>query len=316
MAILQSNAGAQSVVLRLEGVCKTFGTRQVLTNLNLYLTAGTVYGLLGPNGAGKTTTINIICNLLKPDRGQVWLDNSPLSHHSRNCIGVAPQQNLLYPSLTCRENLCFFGQLYGLRGKQLRERVKTCLELVDLTDRADSPAETLSGGMQRRLSIAIALIHQPKLVILDEPTTGLDLEARYQMWSVIRHLQERGTTLLISSHFLDEVERLCQRIGILQQGKLIAEGTLPELRQHIPAQEIVTIQSPIEAAVLDRAHALGLVTRRYGQHLALWIPELWELKQILEYFEGIPIDAITRQPVTLEHIYLELTQQPAIQTLG
>ncbi|MCS6959157.1 MAG: ABC transporter ATP-binding protein [Pseudanabaenaceae cyanobacterium SKYGB_i_bin29] len=295
-------------MLQLEGIYKAFGDQQVLTNLHINVETGTVYGLLGPNGAGKTTTINIICHLLQPDRGQVWLDDTPLGSHNRHLIGVAPQQNLIYPSLTCRENLCFFGQLYGLWGKQLQDRVKTCLELVDLTDRADSVAETLSGGMQRRLSIAIALIHQPKLVILDEPTTGLDLEARYQMWSVIRHLQDTGTTLLISSHFLDEIERLCNKIGILQRGKLIAEGTLQQLRQHIPAQEIVTIQSPDEQAILDRAQALGLVSRRYGQQLALWIPDLWELKQILEYFAGIPIDAITRQPVSLEHIYLELSQ--------
>lgn len=295
-------------MLQLEGIYKAFGDRQVLTNLHLHVETGGVYGLLGANGAGKTTTINIICHLLQPDRGQVWIDNAPLSPHNRHLIGVAPQQNLIYFSLTCQENLYFFGQLYGLWGKQLQDRVKTCLELVDLTDRADSVAETLSGGMQRRLSIAIALIHQPKLVILDEPTTGLDLEARYQMWSVIRHLQDTGTTLLISSHFLDEIERLCNKIGILQRGKLIAEGTLQQLRQHIPAQEIVTIQSPDEQAILDRAQALGLVSRRYGQQLALWIPDLWELKQILEYFAGIPIDAITRQPVSLEHIYLELSQ--------
>ncbi len=293
-------------MLVLEGICKKFQERQVLSDLSFTIEAGTVYGLLGPNGAGKTTTINIICNLIKPDRGRVLINNNPLDHQTKALIGVAPQQNLLYQTLSCRENLSFFGKIYGLYGKKLNQRIQDCLALVGLDNRIDSPAETLSGGMQRRLSIAIALIHQPKLIILDEPTTGLDIEARYQMWDVIRHLQRSGATILITTHLLDEVERLCHKIGILQQGKLIAEGTLPQLRQRIMAKEVVTIRSPQEQAIIDRGKSLGLVSRRYGEELSFWIPELLDLKEILEYFDGIPIDGITRHPVSLEHIYLEV----------
>lgn len=293
-------------MLKLKGISKKFKDHPVLTELNLTIESGMVYGLLGPNGAGKTTTINIITNLLKPDRGEVLIAGQPPSHQTKALIGVAPQQNLLYQTLTCGENLAFFGKIYGLQGKGLTQRVAECLDLVGLSDRVNSPAETLSGGMQRRLSMAIALIHQPKLVILDEPTTGLDIEARYQMWEVIRHLQRSGTTILITTHLLDEVERLCNKIGILQQGKLIAEGTLPELRRHIQAQEIVTIQAQEKQAIIDRGKSLGLVSRHYGGELSFWIPELLELKQILEYFEGIPIDGISRHPVSLEHIYLEV----------
>jgi ABC-2 type transport system ATP-binding protein len=293
-------------MLKLKGISKNFKDRPVLRNLNLTIEPGTVYGLLGPNGAGKTTTINIICNLLKPDRGEVLIADQPPNHQTKALIGVAPQQNLLYQTLTCRENLAFFGRLYGLQGKGLHQRIEECLALIDLSDRVNSPAETLSGGMQRRLSMAIALIHQPKLVILDEPTAGLDIEARYQVWEVIRHLQRSGTTILITTHLLDEVERLCDKIGILQQGKLIAEGSLPQLRRLIQAQEIVTIQAQDQQAIIDRGKALGLVSRRYGADLSFWIPELLDLKQILEYFEGIPIDGISRHPVSLEHIYLEV----------
>lgn len=294
-------------MLKLEGISKKFNDRQVLSDLHLTIEPGMVYGLLGPNGAGKTTTINIIGNLIKPDRGRVLIGDMPPSSQTKTLVGIAPQQNLLYHTLTCGENLAFFGKIYGIRGKRLAQRIEECLNLVGLADRVNSAAETLSGGMQRRLSMAIALIHQPKLIILDEPTTGLDLEARYQMWDVIRHLQRSGTTIMITTHLLDEVERLCHKIGILQQGKLVAEGTLPQLRQRIQAQEIVTIQSPEEQAIIDRGKSLGLVSRRYGTELSFWLPELLDLKQILDYFEGITIDGITRHPVSLEHIYLEVT---------
>ncbi len=293
-------------MLRLEGIRKQIKDRLVLSNLSITIEAGTVYGLLGPNGAGKTTTINIICGLIKPDGGQVYIADTPPTPQTKTLLGVAPQQNLIYQTLTCRENLSFFGKIYGLQGKKLQQRILECLALVDLTDRMDSPAETLSGGMQRRLSLAIALVHQPRLVILDEPTTGLDIEARYQIWEVIRHLQRSGTTILLTTHLLDEAERLCDKIGILHQGKLIAEGTLPQLRQYVQAQEIVTIQTPNEQAILDRGKALGLVSRRYGNELAFWLPELLDLKEILTYFDGIPIDGISRHPVRLEHIYLEV----------
>ncbi len=293
-------------MLRLEGIRKQIKDRLVLSNLSITIEAGTVYGLLGPNGAGKTTTINIICDLIKPDGGKVFIADTPPTPKTKTLLGVAPQQNLIYQTLTCRENLAFFGKIYGLQGKKLQQRTLECLALVDLTDRMDSPAETLSGGMQRRLSLAIALVHQPRLVILDEPTTGLDIEARYQIWEVIRHLQRSGTTILLTTHLLDEAERLCDKIGILHQGKLIAEGTLPQLRQYVQAQEIVTIQTPNEQAILDRGKALGLVSRRYGNELAFWLPELLDLKEILTYFDGIPIDGISRHPVRLEHIYLEV----------
>ena len=293
-------------MLRLEGITKRIKDRLVLSNLSITIEAGRVYGLLGPNGAGKTTTINIICGLIKPDGGQVCIADTPSTPKTKTLLGVAPQQNLIYQTLTCRENLAFFGKIYGLQGKKLQQRILECLALVDLTDRMDSPAETLSGGMQRRLSLAIALVHQPRLVILDEPTTGLDIEARYQIWEVIRHLQRSGTTILLTTHLLEEAERLCDKIGILHQGKLIAEGTLPQLRQYVQAQEIVTIQTPDEQAILDRGKALGLVSRRYGNELAFWLPELLDLKEILTYFDGIPIDGISRHPVRLEHIYLEV----------
>jgi ABC-2 type transport system ATP-binding protein len=296
-------------VLDIKTLNKSFGKRQVLRDLTLHVRAGEIYGLLGSNGAGKTTAINLVCNLLKADSGAIMINNRPVSDASKALIGVAPQENLLYTTLSCEENLHFFAQIYGLEGKWRRRQVRACLEAVNLTERAKSPVETLSGGMQRRLNIATALVHQPKLVILDEPTTGLDIEARYEIWELIRQLKGQGITILLTTHLLDEAERLCQRIGILKAGCIVAEGSLEQLRQRIRAVEIVTVQTPQEEQAIARAQSLGLTYRRYGSDLAFWLPKHLELKEILTCFEGIPLNSIARQPVRLEHIYVEVTQQ-------
>ncbi len=296
-------------MLTIANLTKTYGKQPVLQDLSFAIAPGEVYGLLGPNGAGKTTTINILCNLLQADRGTVLINGQPISAQTKRLIGVAPQETLLYRSLTCTENLQFFANLYGVRGKRQRHQIQICLTAVGLTEQANHPAETLSGGMQRRLSLAIALIHQPKFVILDEPTTGLDIEARYELWELIRQLQQQGITILLTTHLLDEAERLCQRIGILKQGRILAEGTLPELRRLIPAEEIIVVQTSQPDQAIARAQELGLPHRHYGHDLAFWQPKTLDLKDILTQFEGIPIDAISRQPVRLEHIYLEVTRQ-------
>ncbi len=201
-------------MLQIEKLNKSYGNRPVLRDLTLHIQPGQIYGLLGQNGA----------------------DGEPVSDSTKPLIGVAPQENLLYKSLSCEENLNFFAQIYGLDRKQRYHQVEQCLKAVNLTDRANSPVETLSGGMQRRLNIAVALVHQPKLVILDEPTTGLDIEARYEIWDLIQQLQSQGITILLTTHFLDEAERLCQRIGILKNGSIVAEGSLEELQKLIPAR--------------------------------------------------------------------------------
>ncbi len=294
-------------MLKIEQLRKIYGNQPVLQDLSLAIAPGEIYGLLGPNGSGKTTTINILCNLLRADSGTVEIGGQPISEQTKRIVGVAPQENLLYQTLTCAENLNFFASLYGLNGFRKRQRVEFCLEAVGLTDLAKCPAEALSGGMQRRLNLAIALIHQPRLLILDEPTTGLDLEARYELWDLIQQQQQQGITVLLTTHLLEEAERLCNRIGILKQGRLLAEGTLAELRRLIPAQEIILVQTSEEDSAIARAQELGFTHRHYGSDLAFWLSQPLDLKQILACFDGIPIDSISRQPVRLEHIYLELT---------
>jgi ABC-2 type transport system ATP-binding protein len=296
-------------VLNIEKLSKSYGERQVLQDLTLHIQPGEIYGLLGPNGAGKTTTINIICNLLSADSGVIQINGKPVSNTTKLFVGVAPQENLLYKTLSCEENLNFYARIYGLKTQQRRQQVETSLAAVNLLDRTKSPIETLSGGMQRRMNIAVALVHQPKLLILDEPTTGLDIEARYEIWDLIRRLKSQGMTILLTTHLLDEAERLCQRIGILKGGRIVAEGSLQELRQRIPAQEMLVVQTPQEEQAIARAQSFGFTHRRYGNDLTFWLPEQLELKEIIDRFDGIPLDSISRQPVRLEHIYVEVTQQ-------
>lgn len=295
-------------MLELKNISKYYGKQNVLKDLSLRVEPGEIYGLLGANGAGKTTLINIICNLLKADTGEVLINGRSQAKSSKKIIGIAPQENLIYKTLTCEENLNFFAKIYGINSKERRQRIESSLAAVNLLNRAKSPAETLSGGMQRRLNIAIALVHQPKLVILDEPTTGLDIEARYEIWELIKSLKNQGMTVLLTTHILDEAERLCQRIGILKQGNLIAEGTLEELQKRVPGKEIILIETSDEASAINQAQNLGLIHRRYANQLAFISPQNWELKEIIEKFEGVSLNSISRQPVRLEHIYLEVTQ--------
>ncbi|MGD1897339.1 MAG: ABC transporter ATP-binding protein [Phormidesmis sp.] len=295
-------------MLKITRLSKQFGDRKALNQLSMSLKPGEIYGLLGPNGAGKTTALNLLCGLLKPDSGEILVQGQPVCKATKLLVGVMPQQNLLYQSLTCAENLAFIARIYGLSKKRTAQQVQACLASVNLSDRAHSVVGDLSGGMQRRLSLAASIIHQPKLVVLDEPSTGLDIEARYEVWELIRSLKQQGVTVLLTTHLLDEVERLCDRIGIIKQGQLLAEGTLETLRGRIPAQEIVIIDTQDEGGAIARAQSHGFTPRRYGSDLAFWVPECLDLPALLNRFSGLPIDSISRHAIGLEHIYLEVTQ--------
>lgn len=295
-------------MLKIEKLTKFYGKRKVLQDLNLEINQGEIYGLLGANGAGKTTTINIICNLLNADSGFVKINNQYISHKTKFLLGVAPQKNLIYPQLTCAENLAFFGKIYGLKATKLKSSINASLSAVNLLDRRNSIVETLSGGMQRRINMAIALVHQPKLLILDEPTTGLDIETRYEIWQLILSLKKQGMTILLTTHLLDEAEKLCDQIGIIKEGKIIAEGSLNQLRKLVNAKEIVLIQTKEEEKAISKGKELGFTHRYYGNDLAFWLPKELELREIINYFDGIIINSITRQAVNLEHIYLEVTK--------
>ena len=210
---------------------KRFGDLQAVDGVSIDVQPGRVFGLLGPNGAGKTTTINMLVGVLTPDDGYVEVGDQrdPTRPALRQHIGNAPQALAIYEELTPQENLSFFGKLYGLRGARLKQRVDECLEFVGLTDRRDSRTEVLSGGMKRRLNLACGIVHEPPVLLLDEPTVGVDPQSRNLIFEKIEHLRDGGTAIVYTTHYMEEAQRLCDRVAIIDHGKVLAEGTVAEL---------------------------------------------------------------------------------------
>jgi len=218
-------------LLNVECLTKSFGTKTVLDKLSFYVNEGEILGILGPNGAGKSTSFNIITGLLKPDSGKVCFDNEVIKDKKKykTCIGVVPQDICLYEGMTIYENLSFLGKLYGIRGKKLKDKVESLIDDVKLTERKNSEVGKLSGGMKRRVNIAAALVHDPRLVIMDEPTVGIDPQSRGVVWDIIKELQEKKMSIILTSHYVDEIERLSDRVLIIDSGKVIADGTVNSL---------------------------------------------------------------------------------------
>ena len=294
------------MVLSINNLTKFYDRKKVLDSLYLELNQGEIYGLLGANGAGKTTTINIICGLLNYDSGSILINGDKISHKTKYLLGIATQENLLYSQLSCIENLAFFGKIYGLKGTKLKSSIYHSLESVKLLDYKDETVTNLSGGMQRRLNIALALIHSPQLLILDEPTTGLDIEIRYDIWQLILRLKQQGITILLTTHLLDEAEKLCDRIGIMKKGTIIQEGSLSELKNIIPAKELIFIKTNEEEKAILQAEKLGLKHRYYQQELVFLMQENLEIQDIIKIFEQIKLISIRKENVNLQHIYLEI----------
>ncbi|OFX88543.1 MAG: ABC transporter ATP-binding protein [Bacteroidetes bacterium GWF2_33_16] len=203
-----------------------------IDNISLDIQPGEIYGLLGPNGAGKTTTISILCGLFDPTAGNIFIDGMEYNHSSekiKSIIGVVPQDIALYPSLTAKENLTFFGHLYGLKGKNLRNRIDECLELFGLEKTANRKIKTYSGGMKRRINLIAGILHKPKIIFLDEPTVGVDVQSRNVILNHLRDINKEGTTLIYTSHYMEEAENFCTRVAIIDQGKIITEGKPKDL---------------------------------------------------------------------------------------
>lgn len=301
-------------LLQLRGVAKRFGARSVLEGLDLQVGRGEIYGLLGPNGSGKTTALHIVCRLLAADEGETWLGGKPMAASDAavaSRIGLCPQQPALYRDLLPAENLDFFARVHGLSGAARRARVAELMAQFDLLAHAGTPVSRLSEGWTQRLSLAVALVHRPELLILDEPAAAVDVLARHALWAQVEALRAAGTTILLTTHLLSEAEHLCTRVGILRAGRIGAEGTPAELRARVPAHAVALLQAGDAAAVATRAGQLGWPLRRYGGQTACLLPHAATLREVVEAFEGTEVNSVALQPVTLEHAYLEVLGDPA-----
>jgi linearmycin/streptolysin S transport system ATP-binding protein len=225
---------------------KMYGELYALNRLNLTLQQGDVYGFIGPNGAGKTTTISMVAGLLAHDEGEVIIGGQPMTTHStglKASIGYVPQEIAIYPDLSARENLVFFARLYGMSGSDARARATEVLQTIGLSDRAGDQTKNYSGGMKRRLNIGVGLLHQPKLLILDEPTVGVDPQSRNAILQSVEELSSAGMAVLYTTHYMEEAERLCDRVGIIDRGQIIAEGTRRELVSLVGESDHVTLSA-------------------------------------------------------------------------
>ncbi len=238
-------------LLEIQGLSRSFDGIRAVDSVTFEVRPGELYGLLGPNGAGKTTTISIVSGLLRPDAGEVriaghgfWSD----PQKAKRIMGVVPQEVAIYEELTGRENLEFWGRMAGLRGGEAKARARELLQALALGDRADDTVRKYSGGMKRRVNLGCALLHRPKLLLLDEPTVGIDPQARLNILEFIRGLRASGTAILYTTHYLEEAESLCDRIGILDHGRLLAEGTLQELQDRIGGDRVFILEADFQGA--------------------------------------------------------------------
>lgn len=232
-------------VLDIRGLTKKFGDFVAVDNMSLSVREGEIFGFLGANGAGKSTTINMICSLLLPTDGEIRILDRDIKSESRfakQSLGIVPQDIAIYEDLTAYENVAFFAGLYGLRGKLMKERTEEALAFVGLGDKAKSMPKNFSGGMKRRLNIACAIAHKPKLIIMDEPTVGIDPQSRNYILSSVRELNASGCTVIYTSHYMEEVEEICSRIAIVDHGKIIAEGTKEQLKATITDSKDIVIE--------------------------------------------------------------------------
>ncbi|MCC7549778.1 MAG: ATP-binding cassette domain-containing protein [Burkholderiales bacterium] len=295
-------------MLSLQGVRKSYGGREVVAGIDLDLRPGECYGLLGPNGAGKTTTLRLALGLIAPDAGAIHVLGEPVPARAiaaRRRLGVVPQADSLDPDFTVAENLLVYGRYFGLRDSAVHARIPGLLAFAGLETRGAARIASLSGGMKRRLSLARALVNDPELLFLDEPTTGLDPQARHLIWDRLKRLVGRGRTILLTTHFMDEAERLCDRLAILDNGRIIAQGTPEQLvAEHIEPHVLELFGEGV-GQWLD-AHAARLPARfeKVGEttfcYLRDPLPALAELRQAgaMRYLQ---------RPANLEDVFLKLT---------
>jgi ABC-2 type transport system ATP-binding protein len=305
-------------ILSADDLHKSYGAQTAVQGISFGIQRGEVFSLLGPNGAGKTTTISMLSCLLPPTRGDATIDGHSIRREPgavKRVIGVVPQEIALYRVLSARENLLFWGQMYGLGGAELGRRVDEVLELVGLRDRAKDRIETYSGGMQRRINIAAGLLHRPKLLFMDEPTVGIDPQSRRNILDMIKQLNAQGMTVLYTTHYMEEAQELSSRIGIIDHGKLMALGTLDELTRLVGEEDVVELQvgadntSPELLCALNAVKGVSQASRENGTLRLLAhdgnaaLPELITLANS----HGTRVTNVSIREPNLEAVFLHLT---------
>lgn len=305
-----------SYVLEINNLTKKFGDFIAVDHMSLNVREGEIFGFLGANGAGKSTTINMIASLLRSTKGEIRLLGKNIAKEARFAkmnTGIVPQELAIYEDMTAYENVSFFAGLYGLRGALLRERTEEALAFVGLADKHKSFPKNFSGGMKRRLNIACAIAHRPKLIIMDEPTVGIDPHSRNYILNSVRKLNEMGCTIIYTSHYMEEVEEICTRIAIIDHGKIIAEGTKEQLKSIITnskeiwigfkADEMHSLDSlktiPGVTAVLQEENTLKIISKAEVNNLNRIIQQLIK--------DQVEIRAVEEQAPNLESVFLTLT---------
>ena len=303
-------------MFNVQQLVKSYGPLRAVDGVSFTVAKGELYGLLGPNGAGKTTIMSMLSGLLAPDEGRILFDSIDLASEPLKVkaqLGVVPQEPALYESLSARENLHFWGGLYGLSGAALRQAVDRVLDLVGLKDRAKDPVKEYSGGMKRRINLALGLVHGPRAVLMDEPTVGIDPQARLNILESVKRVVADGTTVIYTTHYLEEAEELCDRIAIMDHGKILAEGTLAELKSRVGGRDVVTVRGGFDAAqIRQRLEAMpGVnVTSVADGQMILTVEgsgrsSVDVLGRVLA--ENLPIEGISIQPPSLNTLFLNLT---------
>ncbi len=302
-------------MIHVEDLQKSYGSLRAVDGISFDVPEGQLFGFLGPNGAGKTTTLSMVSGLLKPDQGQVTIAETDVwtdPKKAKRTLGLVPQDLALYEELSARENLMFWGSLFDLPRAQLKANIDLWLDRVGLKDRAKEAVSKFSGGMKRRLNLAIGLVHNPKVVLLDEPTVGIDPQARNNILDIIREIAREGTTILFTTHHLEEAEALCDRIAIMDHGKLLETGSIEELARVVGDGDIVTVNGPFTAVQFRTAlekedvNILGAVEQagtvgldRDKMNIVGFLQKLGD--------GGIEIRDVSIQKPSLESIFLKLT---------
>ncbi|WP_233801059.1 nodulation factor ABC transporter ATP-binding protein NodI [Paraburkholderia sp. HP33-1] len=288
-------------------VRKNYGEKTVVDGLSFHVNAGECFGLLGPNGAGKTTTLRMLLGIAAPNAGAIRLCGEPIpgrARIARSRVGVVPQFDNLDPDFTVRENLLVFGRYFGLSASQCRAAVPGLLEFARLENKADARVSELSGGMKRRLTLARALINDPDVLIMDEPTTGLDPQARHLIWERLRSLLARGKTILLTTHFMEEAERLCHRLCVIEEGRKIAEGAPRALIESEIGCDVIEIYGPDPFALRDELAPLAERTEISGETLFCYVNDAQPVHARLKQRADL---RYLHRPANLEDVFLRLT---------